>query len=298
MNKLFFVVFTIFFACNSTSNSSKEETFLEKLDSLKIEQPAISKDISDVIQSIPSPLEISVLLKASDTKYDASMLNSPDNISKYNSNYSKALNLGIFGTDLGYTNIYKQSQDGLSYMASVKKLADGLNIGQFFSIEIIKRLAVNSNNLDSLLLITTQNFNKINSYLQEQNRADLSVLLLTGGWLETMYITCQISAKNPTNEEIQEKVGEQKIVLEKIILLVSFYSQTNSNMKQLMEDLLELQAAFDTIKIVTTYKKSSAKVMNGVMVIKDNNQSHVTITSEDIEKIKTLTENIRKKIIS
>jgi hypothetical protein len=46
-------------------------------------------------------------------------------------------------------------------------LANDLSIGQFFDFTTIAKLATNSKNLDSLLLITTQNFNSINSYLQE-----------------------------------------------------------------------------------------------------------------------------------
>lgn len=299
MKKLFLGILTISFACSSGNKPTDEQAFLEELDSLEIKGPAISEDvISDIIQSIPSPLEISVLLKESGTKYDISILNTAENTSKYNSNYRKALNLGIFGTDLGYTNIYEQNQDGLEYMASIKELADGLNIGQFFDIETIAKLATNSNNLDSLLTITTQNFNNINHYLQEQKRSNLSVLLLTGGWLEAMHVTCQVSSKDPSNQGLQETIGEQKIILENIVLLVSFYSETDSNMKELMDDLLILQSAFDAIEITTTYKESTMEIIDGIMVIKDNSESHVNITTENVEEIKTLTEGIRKKVIS
>ena len=299
MNKLFFGIIAISFACSSGNKSTDEQAFLNGLDSLKVQGSAISEDvISDIIQSIPSPLEISVLLKESGTKYDISILNTADNASKYNSNYSKALNLGIFGTDLGYTNIYQQNQDGLNYMASIKELADGLNIGQFFDIETIAKLATNSKNLDSLLLITTQNFNSINHYLQEQKRSNLSVLLLIGGWLEAMHVTCQVSSRDPSNKRLQETIGEQKIVLENIVLLVSFYSETDTNMKQLMDELLKLQSAFDAIEITTTYKESTMEVVDGVLVIKDNSESHVNITTKNVEEIKSLTANIRKKVIS
>ena len=299
MKKLFFGILAISFACSSGNKPADEQAFLEELDSMEVEGPAISEDvISDIIQSIPSPLEISVLLKESGTKYDASILNTADNTSKYNSNYSKALNLGIFGTDLGYTNIYQQNQDGLDYMASIKELADGLNIGQFFDIETIGKLATNSKNLDSLLLITTQNFNSINHYLQEQKRSNLSVLLLTGGWLEAIHVTCQVSSKDPSNKELQEKIGEQKIILENLVLLISFYSETDSNMKGLMDDLLRLQTAFDAIEITTTYKESTMEIIDGVMIIKDNSESHVNITAENVEEIKGLTADIRKKVIS
>ncbi len=299
MKKLFFGILAMSFACSSGDKPADEKKFLAELDSLEVEGPAISEDvIADIIQSIPSPLEISVLLKESGTKYDIGILNTADNTSKYNSNYSRALNLGIFGTDLGYTNIYEQNQDGLEYMAAIKELADGMNIGQFFDIETIGKLATNSKNLDSLLLITTQNFNSINHYLQEQKRSNLSVLLLTGGWLEAIHVTCQVSAKDPDNKELQEKIGEQKIILENIVLLISFYSETDSSMKGLMDDLLTLQTAFDAIEITTTYKESTMEIVDGVMIIKDNSESHVNITTENVEEIKTLTEGIREKIIN
>src|SRR5258708_2803907 len=157
-----------------------EQAFLNSLDSAKNHGPSIDEEvIGNILQEIPSPLEISVLLKESGTKYNATILNPADNLSKYNSNFKKALNLGIYGTDLGYTNIYEQNQDGIKYLTTIKSLADGLNIGQFFDIETIGRLATNSKNLDSLLLITTQNFNNINHYLQKHSRAYLNVLRLT-----------------------------------------------------------------------------------------------------------------------
>jgi len=296
---LFVVVVSIAFACNS-SKKQDEQAFLESLDSTAVEKgPAVSEEvINSIIQQIPSPLEISVLLKESGTKYDRSLLNSPDNISKYNSNYRKALNLGIYGTDLGYTNIYEQNQDGLDFMTAIKELADGLSIGQFFDIETIGRLATNSKNLDSLLLITTKNFNSINSYLQEQDRANLSVLLLTGGWMEAMHITCQVSAKDPTNKELQEKIGEQKIILENIVLLLSYYKDVDQNMASLLVDMKKLQKEYQKVEIVKTYKESTFEIVDGVMVIKDNSSSEIKITDENIENIKNIVSSVRKKVIS
>ncbi|HEY5823096.1 MAG TPA: hypothetical protein VIT44_01945 [Cyclobacteriaceae bacterium] len=284
-------------ACSS-GKKPDEQAFLNSLDSAKSQAPTIDEEvIGSILQQIPSPLEISVLLKESGTKYDPSILNSADNLSKYNSNYQKALNLGIYGTDLGYTNIYEQNQDGIKYLASIKSLADGLNIGQFFDIETIGHLATNSKNLDSLLLITTQNFNSINHYLQTQSRSNLSVLLLTGGWIEAMQVTCQVAAKNPKNKELRETIGEQKIILEQIVLLFSFYKD-DENMASLLKDLESLKAAFDKINIIYTYKESTMEIVNGVAVIKDNSTTTIEITDQDVENIKNLTNSIRNKIVS
>jgi hypothetical protein len=287
----------LFLTACGTSKKPDEQAFLNSLDSAK-SGPTIDEEvINSILQQIPSPLEISVLLKESGTKYNVGMLNTPDNLSKYNSNYKKALNLGVFGTDLGYTNIYEQNQDGIKYLSSIKSLADGLNIGQFFDIETIGRLATNSKNLDSLLLITTQNFNSINHYLQTQSRANLSVLLLIGGWVEAMQITCQVAAKDVKNKELQEKIGEQKIILEQIVLLLSFYKD-DANMASLLNDMNELKVAFDKINITYTYKESTMEIIDGVAVIKDNSSTSINVTNEDIEAIRTLTNSIRNKIIS
>ncbi len=297
--RILLVVFAtlVLVGCGS-GKKADEKAFLESLDSAKNSGTSIDQEvINSVLQQIPSPLEISVLLKESGIKYDHDLLNSPDNIASYNSNYKKALNLGIFGTDLGYTNIYEQNQDGIKFLASIKTLADGLNIGQFFDIETIGRLASNSKNLDSLLLITTQNFNSINEYLQNQGRSNLSILLLSGGWIEAMHLTCDVASKDTKNKELQENIGEQKIILEQIILLLSFYKDSDENMASLLKDMEELKGAFDNISITYLYKESTMEVVNGVAVIKDNSTTTIQITDQDIAKIKAITSSIRNKII-
>lgn len=275
-----------------------DQAFLNSLEDSTKKGPTIDEEvINSILQQIPSPLEISVLLKESGTRYNVGILNTADNLSKYNSNYKKALNLGVYGTDLGYTNIYEKNEDGIKYLSSIKSLADGLNIGQFFDIETIGRLATNSKNLDSLLLITTQNFNSINHYLQTQSRANLSVLLLTGGWVEAMQITCQVASKDPKNKELMEKIGEQKIILEQIVLLLGFYKD-DANMASLLTDMGDLKTAFDKINILYTYKESSMEIVDGVAVIKDNSTTTIQITEEDVKNITSLINSIRSKIIS
>jgi len=287
----------ILVACGS-GKKTDEAAFQASLDSASTADNEIDDElIEGVLQGIPSPIEISMLLKQSGRKYDHTILNSPDNLPKYNNNYKMALNLGVYGTDLGYTNIYEQNQDGIKYLEPIEKLAEGLNIGQFFEVETIGRLAANSKNLDSLLLLTTKNFNDINIYLSTQSRSNLSVLLLSGGWLEALHITCELSSKDPGNKVLQETIGEQQIILEQIILLLKFY-ESDQNMASLLKDMNNLQAAFEKIKITTVYKAPTSEVINGVVVVKDNSTTTVDITPEDVTNIKNITTEIRNKIIS
>ncbi len=282
-------------ACGSEKKPD-DRAFEEGLDSLHQTTTLNQEMIDGILQQIPSPLEISVLLKESGTKYDGALLNPAANFEKYNSRYKMALNLGVYGTDLGYTNIYEQSRAGLDYLSSIRTLADGLSIGQFFDMQTIARLAGNSKNLDSLLLLTTQNFNELNAYLEKQGRSYQSVLLLAGGWVEAMHITCQTAAKNPANKQLMQTVGEQKIILEQIALLLSFYPD-DADIKTLATDLELLKQAYEGVSISHTYQESSVEVVNGVAMIKDNSSTEVQITPQDFEKIKAATGSIRSKII-
>ena len=285
-----------FWACDTKAPSA--ESYMAALDSTRMAQPEISEEvISDILQSIPSPLEISVLLKESGTQYNRALLNDPKKTKDYNTNYEKAINLGIYGTDLGYTNIYEKNQDAVFYLNSIKELADELSIGQFFDFGTIKRLATNSSNLDSLLYLTTKNFNNINSYLQNQKRSNLSILILTGGWLEALHVTCKVAEQNPGNKVLVERIGEQKVIMDNIMLLLSFYSESNSSMAQYMNELKPLADAFAKVQIVSTYAEPTFQEVDGMLVVKDNSTSEVIITPENLQEIASQTQLIRKNII-
>ena len=284
------------FACSSAKKTD-EQALLDSLNNLTLDAPMISEEtIADIIQQIPSPLEISYLLKDAGTNYDVSMLNEPSNASNYSSNFGKAINLGIYGTDLGYANIYEENQDAIKYLNSIKGLANDLSIGQFFDFGTISRLATNSKNLDSLLLITTQNFNNINSYLQDNKRSNLSVLILTGGWLEALHITCQVAHKNPDNKELIEKIGEQKIILDNIKLMLEVYAQ-DPHIAELHKRIVELESAFAQIEIIRTYAESTMEEVDGILVVKDNSTTTVNITSQNVESIREEVTKIREKVI-
>jgi len=285
-------------SCNSRKNS-EAEAFLTSMDNEPAEEVGISNEvIGELVQQIPSPVEISVLLKESSTGYLNDILSSHSKSSDYNTNFQKAVNLGIYGTDLGYSNVFEQSMESLNYLGAVKNLADELRLGQFFNLETFSNLARNKNNLDTLLLLTTENFNKINNYLREQKRANLSILLLTGGWVEALHIACQTYAKDPVNEVLREKIGEQKITLESLNLLLSYYAKNNEDMRKLNEDLVALNEAFDKVEINYTKAEPKVEVVNGVMVITDNSSSNIILSDEVVSEITTATQNVRNILTS
>jgi len=295
MRKTLILIITILVACGSPKNPNQTE-ILDDVGSSGTEPSISQENMAMVIQQIPSPLEAAVLLKQIDSKYDPDLLNSTENASLYNTSFKKAINLGIYGTDMGYINIFEHTEDAISYLQVIRRLSEDLSIGQFFDFKTIHHLAVNSRNLDSLLLITTQTFNDINDYLQTQNRSKVSILLLSGGWLEALHISSQVYAAHPDNSILKERIGEQKIILNNLILLLSYYNE-DAKVNDLLNELNRLTTVFDQIKITYTYEEPEYEVVDGVLKIKDNSSSTIEITDEQAVEINSITKSIRAKII-
>ncbi|TAF66007.1 MAG: hypothetical protein EAZ55_07265 [Cytophagales bacterium] len=297
-----FIVALLVGACggDSKKNSKKSGTDNKENTENKSDNPPISKDVlADIVRSIPSPLEISFLIKDLGIQYNKGLLNSTDKTASYTTDFKKALNLGVYSADLGYSNIYSQTQDALYFLNSIKKMADGLQIGEFFDFNTIKELATNSNNLDSLLIVTNLNLERINENLQKRERADLTVLIVTGGWLEMLYITCEVAKKTP-NELLNNRIGEQKIILDQLMLLLSFYEEENAKIKELRNELGELQKIYNNVKIEFSQSEEPTvtKEENGILIVEDNTSSKINLTDKDLDNILKTSIKIRDKIIN
>ncbi len=80
-------------------------------------------EVSGKVFSIPSPMQTALLLKESGASYDNTLLNSTSSAVKYETASSKALNLGIYGADLGYATIFDNTEDAIEYVATTKKMS-------------------------------------------------------------------------------------------------------------------------------------------------------------------------------
>jgi len=285
------------FQMSSCSSNQREKATDLLSDSTVAETVRMSDQmVGEMITSIPNPVELSSLLQRSGVVYSQEILNPASNISRYNTNFKKALNTGIYGTDLVYMNIYDRTVSTLSYLKNVKDLANDLRVGQFFDHETLSRLSESSRNIDSVLFITNSGFDKMSRYLIEQKRSNIAVLVSYGTWIESLYIATKVKTVPPNKENIYRRIGEQKIVLDNMILLLHNY-RSEPNFKELIDDLFELKKEFDKVKITYVYAEPTMKEVDGMLVVVDNSSSHVIITDEIVQGISAQIEKIRTKII-
>jgi len=149
---LVIVFVTAFSACRNSSK--KNDEFRLAGSETRYEAIVSSDDFSpDFSVSFSSPIEIANLLQVRGVPFSQGYLASSLEATNQVSSFYKALAMGILGANLGYLNIYEKTGNSIEVLASIKKLAEGINVGQFFDFETIKRLSLSKSNLDSLLFL-------------------------------------------------------------------------------------------------------------------------------------------------
>lgn len=251
-------------------------------------------EISGKVFSIPSPIQTAFLLKNSGAAYSSELLNKVDLVSRYSTTDRKALSLGVYGADLGYATIYDQTQDAISYMAVTKRLSSELGITNLFNESMVARFEANLGNQDSLLSLVSDAFKSADGYLKSNKQNDLSVLILAGGWIETLHFATNLAGSSD-NQAIKDRIGEQKITIKNLInLLLPF--QEKAGITELVNKLNELRDIYQDIEFKYTYVSPDTDEENKTTTI--NSLSTVTMSNEQLSEISTKVDEIRNSIIN
>lgn len=250
-------------------------------------------EIEGKIFSIPSPIQTAFLLKEVGTTYQSNLLNETSRASSYITTQSRALNLGIYGADLGYATIYDQSQEAISYMAVSKRLTNELGISGLYDEKQLKRFESNIGNQDSLLALVSDAFKSADQYLKNNQQSDLSVMILAGGWIETLHFATNL-AKLTDNQAIKNRIGEQKITIKNLINLLLPY-QDGPEVADIINQLNELKDIYANITFNYEFKEPETIAEEKLTIIKS--VSSVDMTSQQLMDIAAKVESIRNSII-
>lgn len=224
--------------------------------------------------SLPSPLLMAKVFKKTGLKYVEGIANSPDNVSKYSSTDFKALNLGVYSTDLAYCVLNKQTQQATKYIDAVKQLSDALGMSSMFEQDnYLVRFKNNLTNEDSLILLVSQMKRDMDMYMRDNDKEKLTVLLFIGAWTENMYIATQLT-KESNKDKIAQRVAEQKHILNNLTNIIPDY-QNDQDFKTIYPKLNELKTLFDNLTVQGEEEK---------LVIDEHQLKAITEKTRDVRK--------------
>jgi len=265
---------------------------------------AVEKDILDEnssfntvfdgkIFSIPSPVQTAYLIKQLDLPFDETLLNKNSNVNKYVKEYNQALNLGIYGTDVGYASMYEQKDITMKYLSSVEKLTSELGLDIAFDNAFLKRFEKNNGIKDSMLVIMSDAYRKSDNFLKQSSRKSTSALILTGGWIESIYFATKLN-RQKQNPDVEKRIGEQKQSLNSIIDILTEYNDNNQN-DLLIAEMSDLKVSFD--KIEMNYQYSAPETDKDKKVTTFTHTLEIKIDAKILGEIESKIEAIRSNII-
>jgi len=177
---------------------------------------------------------------------------------------------------------------------SIRGLTEDLKLGQFFDFQALKRLATSEDNIDSLQYMCVNSYQDMDEHLRNNQRSNLSALLVTGVWVESLYLITQVAKEQPS-DQFKETIGEQKGILNNLLPILKIFKNTDKNFEELVQYLEELKEVLDVAKITVHVDENTQAREDGIIV--QNEYSVVELSKEELQEIITTTEKIRNKIV-
>jgi len=281
-------------SCNESANNEKK--IKEKVDKqLEIDDELVEdlNKAKQVFYALPSPIETAMLIKRAGTSFNEKILNPTDLSSNYTTSKARALNFGVYGADLSYASLFAQTQISIKYMATSKKLADELGILDFLQSSFVERLEKNVNNRDSTMVIITDGFMNSNTYLKESGRPEIAALIIAGGWIEGLYIATSLAKNSPNNNELIDRIIDQKLSLSTLYNLLNDYDD-NQDVMHVVGMLKEIKGIYDQVQIVTSKIEPITNQESQITTLQA--KTEIFVSDEVFGKLCSKVDSIRNEI--
>ncbi|MBL7932952.1 MAG: hypothetical protein JNL60_13675 [Bacteroidia bacterium] len=276
-------------SCGGDKSDGEKDDLIETTDTVK----SAVLNVGGELFSVPSPVQTAMLIQKTGVSYDKSILNTSNKVNTFSTDFSRALNLGIYGADLGYVSLYNQTQDALGYLASIKQLSDKLGISAAFDAGTMERIKNNITNKDSMMVLVGIAYRGSDAYLKNNQRTDISSLILTGGWIESMHFSLS-AYKTKSSDAIRYRIAEQKQALNSIVKILKSYN--TPEITELAEKLDDLSKVYEGIQFKYTFVEPVTDTLKKITYI--NSTTEVIISDEQLKQINEKLESIRNHIVN
>ena len=276
----------ILWSCGGSSNKEENSKDFEAA------EESLKDQIQDVVYNIPSPSEIPYLLEATGAEFNQSLINDRKKADSYATKSDKAaLNLGVYAADIGYLSSYEKTQEAIDYLNTAKTLADGLGVVGSFDVDVLKQFESNIANKDSLAALLNRTVQKTDSYLKDDSRNKLAALIVTGSFVEGLYISTGLIKSYPKNLLADDQRNLVLTPLMRVIL------QQSESVDELLKMLGTVEANETVTGIITdlTSLQASYRALNIEEQIR-NNKANLVLSDKNLQDITTIVEKLRKSI--
>ncbi len=247
----------------------------------------------EIFYGLMTPVEVCNIFERLGLSYSDTIISPAENRDLYMSSYKAAMNLGVYGVDMGYMKLFGVNRQTVSYFNTIKTLSGRLNMPDAFLTDAIRGFDRTLNNADSLTGLMNDAYEKIDRHLRQEGSEGTLGLMLMGGWIEAMFLATQL-AYDPSDPDPQvvAKIAEQKYSL---ISLLSFMKNYYDDPMVVFytKKLKYLNKWFDSFEIY--YRQGDVEIDTQRQVITTSG-SEMTVTIETINQIRDYILRLRTEI--
>lgn len=251
--------------CFASCTGNKQKNDAQGLNTIGKEQ--VKADVTEFVYPMPTAFEVTEMLNRIGASYILSLSNPVENSEKYFTEKSKALNLGVYGADLSYASTYNQKQIAIDYMNASNKLIEELGFSNAIDDKLIEKIEQAENNKDQLVEIITNTFYSTYDYLNKNNRAAVSIMVLAGSWVEGLYIATHISEDTYNNVEMVKLIMGQKESLDKLFELFSQFDQ-NADMAEIKIMFSKINELYNSLSDGSISQQQMEAITNEIAVLR------------------------------
>ncbi len=287
------ILVSFLYACGGDPSTQvvDEEEAMEEMD----ENVAGDEQKKIVYYATPSLVEVANIMKSSGATFSNELLNDPNNSQMYNTHDKQALNLGVYGADLTYSAMFDETQSAIIYLKTVKGLSDELGMDGAFEAELLNSIEENITDREALLDVITDFYWSADSYLTDNDRLEVSSLIIAGGWIESIYIACDMANRTPDNQEIRKRIAEQKLILKNLLLFLKAGASTDEHVAVIIDDLVTLQGIYDKVEVKQGTGNTITDAEKGETII--GNETEVIMDQVQLDALSAKIGEIRQRLI-
>ena len=129
------------------------------------------------------------------------------------------------------------------------------------------------------------------NHLRNSERSELSTLMITGVWLESLYLATQVASSHD-NEDLRLLIGEQKLILNDLLLVLNFYND-EASLKNYISDLDKIMSLYDEVEIVSAVGDPEAVEKDGMLEMVQSETIQLKMSDEVLDRITVTTAEVR-----
>ena len=118
--------------------------------------------------------------------------------------------------------------------------------------------------------------------------------MIIGVWIEGQYLATQVVSQYP-DKMLSDRIGEQKIILNDLLLLISPYCNRDSEFTDLCKDLQDIKDKYRDVRITYTQGDPVSVEKDGGLVITQTETSVVEMSKEQLNGIIEITKEYKEQ---